>query len=153
MTNRFRVSIVVLVLSMLHNVAVSAGEEPAGTIKVTNGSVNIERGEQKIAAVTGGAVFAADKVVTGNDGSVGITLRDNTLLSAGHNSSLLLDKFAFDSSTHTGTIDATLKRGTLSVVSGKIAKQSPDSVRFRTPTTTLGVRGTEFVIEVGAGKD
>lgn len=153
MTNRFKLSAAVLLLCMLHNGSVSAGEEPAGTIKVTKGSVNIERGEQKIAAVAGGTVFAADKVITGGDGSVGITLRDNTLLSAGHNSTLLLDKFAFDPSTHAGTIDATLKRGTLAVVSGKIAKQSPDSVRFRTPTTTLGVRGTEFVIEVGPGKD
>lgn len=153
MTNRFKLSAAMLLLCLFHHGAVSANEEPAGTIKVSKGSVSIERGEQKIAAVAGDAVFAADKVITGNDGSVGITLRDNTLLSAGHNSSLLLDKFAFDPSTHAGTIDATLKRGTLAVVSGKIAKQSPDSVRFRTPTTTLGVRGTEFIIEVDSGKD
>jgi hypothetical protein len=78
---------------------------------------------------------------------VGITLRDNTVLSAGPNSTLALEKFAFDPTTHAGAIDATLKRGTLSVISGKIAKASPDAVTFRTPTTTLGVRGTEFVIE------
>lgn len=153
MSNRSRSSTVVLLLCMLHNGVASASEEPAGTIKVAKGSVSIERETQKLTVAAGDPVYAADKVMTGNDGSVGITLRDNTLLSAGHNSTLLLDKFAFDSSTHAGTIDATLKRGTLAVVSGKIAKQSPDSVRFRTPTTTLGVRGTEFVIEVGAGKD
>jgi hypothetical protein len=39
------------------------------------------------------------------------------------------------------------------VVSGKIAKQSPESVRFSTPTTTLGVRGTEFVIEAAGTED
>jgi hypothetical protein len=50
-------------------------------------------------------------------------------------------------------MDTSLKRGTLSVVSGKIAKQSPESVRFSTPTTTLGVRGTEFVIEVAGTED
>lgn len=153
MTNRFKLSAAVLLLCVLHNGIAAGGEEPAGTIKVAKGSVSIERGEQKLAASAGAEVFAADRVVTGNDGSVGITLRDNTLLSAGHNSTLQLDKFAFDSSTHVGTIDATLKRGTLAVVSGKIAKQSPDSVRFRTPTTTLGVRGTEFIIEVGSGND
>jgi hypothetical protein len=31
-------------------------------------------------------------------------------------------------------------------VSGKIAKQSPDAMKVRTPSTILGVRGTEFVV-------
>jgi hypothetical protein len=35
------------------------------------------------------------------------------------------------------------------VISGKLAKANPDAVRFSTPTTTLGVRGTAFIIEVG----
>jgi hypothetical protein len=154
MKNQYKMMALVALMYALHGGAVSAAnEEPAGTIKTMTGSVTIERGEQKLAAALGAKVFAADKVSTGSNGSVGITLRDNTLLSAGHNSSLSLDKFTFDSSTHAGTIDASLKRGTLSVVSGKIAKQSPDSVHFRTPTTTLGVRGTEFIIEVDAAKD
>jgi hypothetical protein len=119
----------------------------AGTVKTAKGAVTIERAGQKIAAAPGVKVHAADRVLTGADGSVGITLRDNTVLSAGPNSTLALEKFAFDPTTHAGAIDATLKRGTLSVISGKIAKASPDAVTFRTPTTTLGVRGTEFVIE------
>ncbi len=127
--------------------AALANPVEAGTVKTAKGSVTVERGAQKIAAAPGVKVYAADRVLTGADGTVGITLRDNTVLSAGPNSTLALDKFAFDSTTHAGTIDATLKRGTLSVVSGKIAKASPDAVTFRTPTTTLGVRGTEFVIE------
>lgn len=154
MRNQYKLRVaLVLICALQGGAASAANEEPAGTVKTVTGSVTIERGGQKIAAAEGTQVFAADKVITGSNGSVGITLRDNTLLSAGHSSSLSLDKFAFDPSTHAGTIDATLKRGTLSVVSGKIAKQSPDSVRFRTPTTTLGVRGTEFIIEVDAAKD
>jgi hypothetical protein len=127
--------------------ATLANPVEAGTVKTAKGTVTVERAGQKIAAAPGVKVYAADRVLTGADGAVGITLRDNTLLSAGPNSTLALDKFAFDSTTHAGTIDATLKRGTLSVVSGKIAKASPNAVTFRTPTTTLGVRGTEFVIE------
>ncbi len=153
MLKKAGLGITTLLLCMLHSGAVSAGEESAGTIKIAKGDVSLQRGEQKIAVAVGDPVYAADRVMTGADGSVGITLRDNTLLSAGQNSLLLLDKFAFDSSTHGGVIDATLKRGTLSVVSGKIAKQSPDSVRYRTPTTTLGVRGTEFVIDVNSDKN
>ncbi|MRR08787.1 hypothetical protein EG831_01570 [bacterium] len=126
--------------------------EDAGTIKTVQGSVSVLRAGQKLAAAPGLKVQAADKLTTGADGSVGITLRDNTLLSAGPNSSLSLDKFAFNPTTHEGAIDASLKRGTLAVISGKIAKASPDAVTFRTNSVTLGVRGTEFIIEAN-GKD
>lgn len=126
--------------------------EDAGTIKTVQGSVSVLRAGQKLAAAPGLKVQAADKLTTGADGSVGITLRDNTMLSAGPNSSLSLDKFAFNPTTHEGAIDASLKRGTLAVISGKIAKASPEAVNFRTNSVTLGVRGTEFIIEAN-GKD
>ena len=67
-------------------------------------------------------------------------MRDTTQLSAGANTILELNKFAFDTTTHAGVLDASVKRGSLAVISGKLAKANPDSVRFSTPTTTLGVR-------------
>ncbi len=87
--------------------------------------------------------------MTGANGAVGITLRDNTLLSAGPNSAIDLNKFVFDSTTHAGAIDATVRRGSLSVISGKIAKATPEAVRFSAPGMTLGVRGTSFLIDAG----
>ena len=100
-------------------------------------------------AAIGSEVYGSDRIVTGPESSVGITLRDTTQLSAGANTILDLNKFAFNTTTHDGVLDATVKRGSLAVISGKLAKANPDAVRFSTPTTTLGVRGTEFIIEVG----
>lgn len=127
--------------------------EQAGAIKVAKGTVNIERGGQRLVAALGAPVFTGDRITTGSDGSVGITLRDNTLLSAGPKSTLNLDRFTFDSTTHAGALNASLKRGTLAVISGKIAKQSPNAMQFRTPATILGVRSTEFVISVQSEED
>ncbi|MBU0544208.1 MAG: FecR domain-containing protein [Proteobacteria bacterium] len=127
--------------------------EEAGLIKVSRGMVSIERSGQKTAASAGMTVFVGDKIITGDDGSVGITLKDNTLLSAGPLSTIVLNQFAFNSSTLTGAIEASIKRGTLSVVSGKIAKNSPDAVKFHTPAAILGLRGTEFVIDAGSGEE
>lgn len=132
-------------------VAVTAhAENEAGMVKGATGIVTIERGEQKIAARAGALILVSDRVVTEKNSSVGITLRDGTLLSAGSNSTLNLNKFTFDSTTNAGALDASLKRGTLAVVSGKLSKSSPGSVTYRTPTAILGVRGTEFVIEAGS---
>ena len=47
-----------------------------------------------------------------------------------------------------GSLIASLLKGTFSVVTGLIAKHSPNSVTFKTPTMTLGIRGTEFVVDV-----
>ena len=129
----------------------AAAAEDAGTVKIAKGRVTIHRSTATIAAVPGTAVSAADRIVTGADGSVGIILRDNTLLSAGPNSTVVIERFAFDSTTNAGVIDASVKRGTLAVVSGKIAKQTPNAVQFRAPNAILGVRGTTFVIDAGPG--
>ena len=86
---------------------------------------------------------------TGSDGSVGITMNDDSLLSAGSNSRLALDRFVHDPSTNQGRFNVSLNRGTLAVISGRIAKQSPDAMTVRTPAAILGVRGTEFAVKVG----
>lgn len=122
---------------------------PAGIVKTVKGNAQIERGGARTGAAVGSLVFGSDRIVTGPDSSIGITLRDNTQLAAGANSILDLNKFAFDTTTHDGVLDASIKRGTLAVISGKLSKANPDAVRFNTPTATLGVRGTEFIIEVG----
>jgi len=133
-------------------VAVAAAED-AGQIKTSKGSAQIERSGQKLPATVGQVVHQGDVVVTGADGSVGITFRDSSLVSIGPDSALVIDRFVFDSTTHQGNFDATLKQGTLAVVSGKLAKQSPDAMKVKTPAAILGVRGTEFLVRTGPAKD
>ena len=123
-----------------------AGE--AGRIKVSRGDVQIERGGKLMAAPVGAVIDVEDTVKTGADGSVGITFQDNSLLSAGPNSELVIERFVFDSTTHQGEFDTRLKKGTLAVVSGKIVKQSPEAMRIKTPAAIMGVRGTEFIVKV-----
>jgi hypothetical protein len=117
-----------------------------GHFKVAKGSVYIDRGGQRLAAQVGTGLQATDIVVTGADGSAGITFSDNSLLSVGPGSVLAIERYAFDSTRHDGAFESTLRKGTLSVVSGKIAKQSPDAMKVKTPSTILGVRGTEFLV-------
>ena len=120
----------------------------AGEIKTASGSVHLERAGKKLPASVGTPVQQSDTVVTGADGAAGIVFTDNSRLSIGPNTVLGIDKYAFDSTTHAGQFDANLKKGTLAVVSGKMVKQSPESMRVRTPSSIMGVRGTEFVVKV-----
>lgn len=146
MLNRILTSAIVTFALLTTAPALAA--EDAGQIKVVKGDVTLERDGKSQPAVIGARIMQSDTLKTGAGASVGVTLLDNTLLSAGPNSTLVIERFAFNSTTHQGQLDAGLKRGTLSMVSGKLAKQSPDAVRVITPTAVLGARGTEFHVQV-----
>lgn len=124
--------------------AVMAGE--VGQIKTAKGEVFIERGKLRIPATVGTAVQATDVVHTGKTGSAGITFIDNSRMALGPGSVLAIDRFEFNQTTHEGHFDSTLRRGTLSAVSGKVAHHSPDAMTVKTRSTILAVRGTEFLV-------
>jgi hypothetical protein len=136
----------VLAMVLLFGLAATAGAADIGQIKTSKGQVAIERRGKTLPAIVGTRLQTSDIVTTGADGSVGITMDDDSLLSAGPNSALSLDRYEFDSTTNQGRLDTSLNKGTLAVISGRIAKQSPDAMTVRTPTAILGVRGTEFVV-------
>ena len=132
--------------------AVPAFAQNVGQLKVSTGPVFIERAGQRIPAPVGTGVQAADTIVTGADAAAGVTFVDNSRMSLGPNSTLAVSRFNFNATTHEGNFDTNLKKGTLSVVSGKLAKRSPEAMTVSTPSTILGVRGTEFVVEAEAAE-
>jgi hypothetical protein len=131
--------------------AVAAGPIAAteiGQIKNTAGQVFLMRNNNQQPAKAGDIVEQADIITTGANGSVGITLIDNSRLSAGPNSRIELKQFRFNPTTQEGESLTEVRRGTLTVVSGQIAKNSPEAMKVQTPTTILGVRGTTFAVKV-----
>lgn len=141
-----RVTIGALVVLAGFAQAAFAGD--VGQIKTSKGSVVVVRGGQEIAAAAGTALQQSDRVVTRADGAAGISFNDNSLLSLGPDSVLDISHFSFDAKDQPDVLEATLHRGTLSAVSGKIVAKTPEAMRIKTPTTVLGVRGTEFFVKV-----
>ncbi|MBK6981985.1 MAG: FecR domain-containing protein [Betaproteobacteria bacterium] len=128
--------------------AASAAANDIGQIKVAKGDVQVERSGARVAATVGMPVRATDVVVTGANGSAGITFSDNSLVSVGPNSVFAIDKYRFDTTTHAGEFEGSLRKGKLAAVSGKMVRQSPESMKIRTPSSVMAVRGTEFVVQV-----
>jgi hypothetical protein len=143
-------AIVALAMAGVALVASAAIAQDVGRVKTVKGTVYVERQGQRELALVGTAVRQADIVVTGPDGAVGVTLADDTLLSAGPNSVLAIERFVYEAN-QPGSLEAALSKGTLAVVSGRIAKQAPDAMRVKTPAAILGVRGTEFVVRASDG--
>lgn len=120
--------------------------DPIGQVKTADGTVTVERAGASQPIGVGDHVFQSDVIVTAAGASVGITFIDNSLMSLGPDSRLVLDNFRFDTTTHDGEFDSSLQKGTLAVKSGQIVKQTPEAMKIRTPAALLGVRGTEFVV-------
>jgi hypothetical protein len=75
-------------------------------------------------------------------------LYDDTRLTIGPGSELLIREFEFNPSSYAGDLAVSFLKGTARVVTGLIGKHAPESVRFYTPTATIGIRGTEFVVDL-----
>ena len=77
-----------------------------------------------------------------------LTFIDNTRFAVGPNSQVSVSQFQYDRTRQTGAFVTQVDRGSLAVVSGKIAKSGRDAMKVRTPNTLLGVRGTKFIVEI-----
>lgn len=119
-----------------------------GQIKIVSGQVFLTRNNVQQPAKVGELLEESDLLSTGANGSVGVTFIDNSRLSAGPNSRIELKQFRFNPTTQEGEFVTNVQRGTLAVVSGQIAKRSPEAMKVTTPTTILGVRGTTFAVKV-----
>lgn len=144
-----RWSVGVLTILLASTPAFAQGQTPAaGRIKVVSGSAFIVRGSETIPARIGELVFAADGLRTGEGGSIGVTLKDDTRLSLGPNSEVRLERYVY--SPGNGGLGMVLKfvRGMAAYVSGRLARLAPDSIRLETPAAIVGVRGTTLAIRV-----
>jgi hypothetical protein len=123
--------------------------ETVGVVRNSTGTAFVTRGERSFPAVAGTKLFPGDTLVTGRDGSVGAILRDNSTLSLGEETSLVLRDFEFSPAEGKFGIIVRITRGTMAYLSGLIGKLAPESARFETPVASIGIRGTRFAVKVG----
>jgi hypothetical protein len=125
-----------------------ADEAAVAQIKTATAPAFIVHGGTHNPAKAGDALYEKDVLETGAGGSIGATFTDNSVLSLGPNSEAAIAEYVFDSNNFTGKSLTDMRKGTLSMVSGDIARSSPSAMKVRTPSAVLGVRGTSFAVEV-----
>ena len=124
----------------------------AGEIGKIKGSGVLERNGAVITGGSGIGVKSMDTAVTAK-GTMQIDFVDETRVDITEHSRLLIDEFVYDPSNGVGKLGLKASLGTMRYASGQIAKKYKQNVKIRTPSATIGVRGTDFVLvvdEVGA---
>lgn len=119
-----------------------------GSVVELKGTAVIKRGKEIITVANGTPVETNDKVETKN-GVVNIKFKDNTTVKVTENSALVIDDFVYDPKNAAGgKLSLKAAAGTVRYVSGNIAHNNPNSVKINTPTASIAVRGTDFVMAV-----
>jgi len=126
----------------------TAEAKSIGNVKTVNDHAFITRGEERLPGHVGDLVFQHDVLETDEKGSLGVTLKDNTRISLGPQSRLALIEFVFNPKDEEYSFVSEIMRGTLVYLSGMMAKLSPESVSIKTPTATVGIRGTKLIIKI-----
>lgn len=148
MSLRFFAGVVALVFAASTPVFAAQPAAAAGRVKVVSGEAFIVRDGRTIPAKPGQPVFASDTLRTGDEGTIGVTMKDATRLSLGPASELRVQRFVY--APESGGLAMVIKfvRGAAAYVSGRIAKLAPDAIRLETPGAIVGVRGTTLAIRV-----
>jgi hypothetical protein len=94
-------------------------------------------------------LYSDDTIVTATGASVRIVLSDNSVLDLDSDAQIHLAEYSYSpSAPQENTSDVSVVEGTLRYVSGLMAKENPDNIRFTAGDATIGVRGSFAGIKV-----
>ena len=125
-----------------------AQAEAVGYMKTVKGSAWVTTSGQRVPAQQGTAVLMGSQLKTAAGASMGVTFKDDTVMSFGPDTELTVDEYLYAPAKGQLKLATRLDKGTLTYVSGVIAKLKPDAVSVKTPSGIIGVRGTSFMVKV-----
>ena len=140
--------IMILALSLALSGAAWADETPIGYVKNVTGEASVTTANNQRKAEVGTPIHQGSVLRTGAQSSMGVTFKDETLMSFGPETELTVDEYLYAPAQGKLKLGSRLVKGTLNYVSGVIARLRPDAVSVDTPTGTIGVRGTQFVAKI-----
>jgi len=117
-------------------------------LQKVSGTATVVRQGRTIPAKIGLDIYQYDTLRTGRDGAIGVLFTDDTSLSLGPESMLVIDEFVFAPRQGKYSIAIRMLKGTVAYCSGLISKLAPESAHIETPTSSIGIRGTKFVARV-----
>jgi len=137
--------------------AVDAGLEASiGKVNTATGSVTIEHKVPVVLqanvssgptpAKAGDLVYQGDVVQTGVDGKLSLIFKDGSAFNLSSNGRMVLDQLVYDPNSSSNSTNFSLAKGTLTFVSGRIAKSG--DMRVTTPVGTMGIRGTTPHVQI-----
>lgn len=127
-----------------------------GTVLFAAGNVAIYRNGQPLPIKEGDAVQSGDAFSTGSDGIVRWKMSDGSYYAIGQNTQMTIANYHLPEASEppsTGLVLLRLFKGALRTATGLIGHRNPSGWAMKTPTATLGVRGSELIAVVDDNGD
>jgi len=140
--------ILIPAFGLLFCLAAHADGPPIGYVKNVTGEASVSTGGQTQKAEAGTPLAQGSVLRTGPKSSMGVTFKDETVMSFGPDTELTVDEYLYAPAQGKLKLVSRLGKGSLNYVSGVIAKLKPDAVSVDTPSGMIGIRGTQFVVKI-----
>ncbi len=128
-------------------VDIDAASERAGVAGNLNPQVEGQvSGDEARVLFVGSDIFRNEVISTGDKGVVHLMFLDQSSLTVGPNSELVIDRFVYDPDSGAGELTLSATKGVLRFVGGALSKSG--KVKIKTPVGSLGIRGAITIIEI-----
>ena len=141
-------TIYAVIITLVSSVVCFSADDTIGMVNEVKGNAIVVRDGKQNALEKGFKLKINDTLKTGPDAAMGVIFIDETVMSIGANSELAVNEYVFKPDQSRFSFVVKMIRGTAAYMSGLIAKISPESARFITPSASIGIRGTKMVIQV-----
>ena len=147
MQNPRKITVINLLLSALLLWAATVFAGPAATVTHVSGPLAAHKADGSTKAISiGSKVDEGDTVVTEKRTYARLKFNDNSEVTLKPNSQFKVEKYSYDQGNPKGDSAAfNLVKGGLRTITGQIGKRgNQDSYQMKTPTATIGIRGTIY---------
>lgn len=141
-------SLIAALISLLFAFGAWADDGIIGYVKTVSGNATVTNAGNILQAEPGTPIRINNVIKTGTDGAMGVSFKDNTIMSFGPGTEITVDGYLYSPSKDDLKLSAKIAKGTMEYISGVIAKLKPQAVSIKTPTGTIGMRGTHFLVKV-----
>jgi len=117
-----------------------------GNITELTGSGRVIR-DEAYKALIDFDINSYDNIQTSN-GRVGITFLDDSQVRLTEHSELIIDEFIYDPDPSKSKMALQFASGTARFITGKLATIDKKNIFIKTPSATIGIRGTDFTVTV-----
>ena len=136
-----------VVLSVSYNQIQAAPVASIGSITELRGVGRVVREQDPFTAALSFGINSFDNVET-SQGRIGITFIDESQVRLTEHSQLLIDEFIFDPDPSKSKMALNFASGTARFITGKLGTINKQNISIKTPSATIGIRGTDFTVTV-----
>ncbi|MDH5547868.1 MAG: FecR domain-containing protein [Gammaproteobacteria bacterium] len=139
---------------MTNSVFAQQSDEAIGKFVFVIGNVSVEDSLGKTRKVKKGSELnAGDAVVTGNNGMAQIRMIDKAFVSVRKESRFVVDSYNFGVRAEERESKLKLVKGGFRTITGLIGKTNRNGYQLSTPVATLGIRGTDYAVNLSPKGD